>query len=103
MQLRRFGLALERSQPRARLALDVERAVEVLLRALELQLRAAPALAVLAEPRRLLDQQAPIARLGGDDRSTRPCEMTEWVSLPRPVSDSTSITSVRRQRAPFSR
>ena len=68
VQLGRFGLALERAQARARLALDVERAVEVLLRALELQLRAAAALAVLAEPRRLLDQQAPLARLGGDDR-----------------------------------
>ena len=68
MQLGRFGLALERAQARARLALDVERAVEVLLRALELQLRAAAALAVLAEPGRLLDQQAPLARLGGHDR-----------------------------------
>ena len=29
--------------------------------------------------------------------------MTECVSLPRPVSDSTSITSVNRQRAPLSR
>ena len=35
--------------------------------------------------------------------STRPCEMTECVSLPRPVSESTSITSVRRQRAPLRR
>src|SRR5262249_2388131 len=34
--------------------------------------------------------------------STRPCEMIEWVSLPKPVSESISITSVRRQRAPFS-
>ena len=65
---RGFGLALERAQPRASLALDVERAVEVLLRALELELRAAAALAVLAEPGGLLDQQAPLARLGGDDR-----------------------------------
>ncbi len=31
VQLGRFGLALERAQPRARLALDVERTVEVLL------------------------------------------------------------------------
>ena len=68
VQLGGFGLALERPQPAARLALDVERAVEVLLRALELQLRAAPALAVLAEPGRLLDQQPPLARLGGHDR-----------------------------------
>ena len=68
MQLGRLGLALERPQPRARLALDVERAVEVVLRALELELRAAAALAVLAEPGRLLDQQPPVARLGGDDR-----------------------------------
>ena len=68
MQLGRLGLALERAQARARLALDVERAVEVLLGALELQLRAAAALAVLAEAGRLLDQQAPVARLGGHDR-----------------------------------
>ena len=47
MQLRGLGLALERPQPGARLALDVQRAVEVLLRALELQLRAPAALAVL--------------------------------------------------------
>ena len=53
---------------RARLALDVERAVEVVLGALELQLGAAAALAVLAEPGRLLDQQAPLARLRVDDR-----------------------------------
>ena len=68
VQLGRFGLALERPQARARLALDVERAVEVVLRARELELRAAAALAVLAEPGRLLDQQAAVARLGGDDR-----------------------------------
>src|SRR6185312_9837658 len=67
VQLRRFGLALERAQPGARLALDVERAVEVLLRAFELQLRAATALAMLAQPGRLLDQQASVARLGGHD------------------------------------
>ena len=35
--------------------------------------------------------------------STRPWEMTECISLPRPVSDSTSITSTSRQRAPDSR
>ena len=29
--------------------------------------------------------------------------MTEWVSLPRPVSESTSITSTSRQRAPLRR
>src|ERR1700691_688953 len=29
--------------------------------------------------------------------------MTEWVSLPRPVSESTSITSTRRARAPLRR
>ena len=55
-------LALQRAQPAARLALDVERAVEVVLGALELQLGAAAALAVLAEPGRLLDQQAAVAR-----------------------------------------
>src|SRR6187549_1529508 len=67
-QLRRFGLALQRSQPRPRLALDVERPVEVVARRAQLQLGAAAAFAVLAEPRRLLDQQPPLARLGVDDR-----------------------------------
>ena len=68
VQLGGLGLALERTQPAARLALDVERAIEVLLGALELQLRAAAALAVLAKARRLLDQQPPVAWLGGHDR-----------------------------------
>jgi hypothetical protein len=68
VQLGRLGLALERPQPRARLALDVERAVQVVLRALELELRAAAALAVLAEPGGLLDQQPAVLGLGGDDR-----------------------------------
>src|ERR671916_1480786 len=35
--------------------------------------------------------------------STRPCDTTECISLPSPVSDRTSITSTSRQRAPFSR
>ena len=52
---------------RAGLALDVERAVEVVLGALELQLRAAAALAVLAEPGGLLDQQPALARRREDD------------------------------------
>ena len=60
-------LALQRAQPAARLALDVEGPVEVVLGALELQLGAAAALAVLAEPGGLLDQQAAVARLGVDD------------------------------------
>ncbi len=68
VQLRRLGLALERAQARARLALDVQGAIEVVLRALELELRAAAALAVLAQAGGLLDEQAPVAGLGGDDR-----------------------------------
>ena len=72
VQLGGLGLALERAQARARLPLDVERPVEVVLRAVELELRAAAALAVLAEPGRLLDQQPPVARLGGDDRLHAP-------------------------------
>ena len=67
----RLGLALERAQRLARLALDVEGAVEVVLGALELQLRAAAALAVLAQPGRLLDQQPPVAR-ARRGRSPRP-------------------------------
>src|SRR3954453_15860906 len=35
--------------------------------------------------------------------STRPWETTECISLPRPVSDRNSITSVSRQRAPLTR
>ena len=68
VQLGGLRLALERPQPRARLALDVERAIEVVLRALELELRAPAALAVLAEPGGLLDEQPALARLGGHDR-----------------------------------
>ena len=68
VQLGGLGLALERAQARARLALDVERSVEVVLGARELQLRPAPALAVLAESGGLLDQQPAVARLGGHDR-----------------------------------
>ncbi len=68
VQLRRLGLTLQRPQAGACLALNVERAIEVLLRAIELELRAAPALAVLAQPGRLLDQQPAVLRLGGDDR-----------------------------------
>ena len=67
MDVRRLRLALQRAQPAARLALHVERAVEVLLGALELQLRAPAALAVLAEAGGLLDQQAAVARLRVDD------------------------------------
>ena len=68
VELRRLRLALQRPQPGARLALDVERPGEVVLRALELQLRAPAPLAVLAEPGGLLDQEAPVARLRVDDR-----------------------------------
>ena len=68
MQLGGLGLALQRPQPRPRLALDVQSAIQVVLRPRELELGAATALAVLAEPRGLLDQQPPVARLGGDDR-----------------------------------
>ena len=68
VQLGRLGLPLQRSQPGARLALDVERAVEVVLRAVQLQLGAVAALAVLGESRRLLDQRRAVARLGVHDR-----------------------------------
>ena len=72
VQLGRLGLALERAQARARLALDVERAVEVVLRALELELGAAPALAMLAQPGRLLHEQAPVAGLARHHRLHAP-------------------------------
>jgi hypothetical protein len=51
----------------AGLALDVERPVEVVAGALQLELGTAAALAMLAEPRRLLDEQAPLAGLRVDD------------------------------------
>ena len=68
MQLGRLRLALQRAQPRARLALDVQRPVEVVLRPRQLQLRAPAPLAVLAEAGSLLDQQPAVARLRGHDR-----------------------------------
>ena len=68
VQLRRLRLALQRPQPRSRLALDVQGTREVVLRALELQLSAPAPLAVLPEPGRLLDQEATVARLRVDDR-----------------------------------
>ena len=68
VQLGGLGLALERAQPRPGLALDVERPVEVVLGPGQLELRAAAALAVLAQAGRLLDQQPALARLGGDQR-----------------------------------
>src|SRR5437763_10757032 len=68
VELGRLCLALERPQAAAGLALDVERAVEVVLGSDQLQLRAAPALSVLSESRGLLDQQAALARLGGHER-----------------------------------
>ncbi len=67
VDVRGLRLALQRAQAAARLAFDVERPVEVVLRALELQLRPAAALAVLAEAGRLLDQQTALARPGVDD------------------------------------
>src|SRR5947209_4772682 len=48
MKLGRLGLALERAQPRTCFALDVQRAIEIVLRAQQLQLRPPPPLAVLA-------------------------------------------------------
>ncbi len=67
-QLRRLRLALQRPQPRPRLTLQVESAVEVVARRAQLQLGAAAAFAVLAEPRRLLDQQPALARFRVNDR-----------------------------------
>ena len=62
-----LGLLLQRAQAAASLALDVERAVEVVLGALQPKLRAAPALAVLGEAGGLLDEDAAVARLRVDD------------------------------------
>ena len=62
-----LSLALQRTQATAGLALDVEGPVEVLLGALQLQLRAPAALPVPTEARRLLDQEAAVAGLGVDD------------------------------------
>ncbi len=62
-----LGLLLQRAQAAAGLALDVERAVEIVLRALQPKLGAAAALAVLREAGGLLDQDAAVARLRVDD------------------------------------
>ena len=66
LDLRRLRLPLQGAEPASRFALDVERPVEVLLGALELQLRPPAALAVLAESGRLLHQESPIAGLRVD-------------------------------------
>ena len=66
VQLGGLGLTLERPQPRPRLALDVQGAVEVVLGPGQLELGAPAALAVFAQPGGLLDEQAAVARLGGD-------------------------------------
>ena len=70
--LGRLRLALQRPQAGAGLALDVERAVEVVAGGAQLQLGPAAALAVLAEAGRLLDQEAALARLRVDDRLDPP-------------------------------
>ena len=67
LDIRRLRLALQRPQPAARLALHVERPVQVLLGALELQLRPPAAFPVLAQAGRLLDEQPPVAGLRVDD------------------------------------
>ena len=67
VNVRGLRLALQRAEAAARLALDVEGPVKVVLRALQLELGAAAALAVLAEARCLLDQQAALARARVDD------------------------------------
>src|SRR3954453_18513530 len=67
MDVRGLRLALQGPQPASRLPLDVERPIEVVLRALELQLRAAAALSMFAEPRRLLDEETPLTGLGVGD------------------------------------
>ena len=68
MQLGGLRLSLERAQVGPRLAFDVERTVEVVLCAVELELCAVAALAVLGEPGRLFDQRGAVDRLGVDDR-----------------------------------
>src|SRR5205807_4447839 len=72
MQLSRLSLALERPQPGACLALDVERPVQIVLRAGQLELSASPALSMLAQPGRLLDQKPALARLRGHERLDPP-------------------------------
>ena len=62
-----LGLALQGAQVGASLPLDVVRTLEVVAGAVELELCAVAALAVLAEARGLLDQQAPVAGLRADD------------------------------------
>ncbi len=67
-----LGLSLERLESRARLSFDVKRAIEILLRAVELQLSLAPAAAVLSETRRFFDEHLAVTRLRSDDRLDPP-------------------------------
>ena len=98
-----MGLALQRPQPAARLALDVERPVEVVLGALELQLRPAAALACLPSPAASSTSNRRSRGLEWTISSTRPWLITECISRPRFASASASITSTSRPRAPLSR
>ena len=61
------GLERERPEPLAHFLLDVARALDLRRDARELQLRAVPARLELAEPRRLLQEHAPLGRLRPED------------------------------------
>src|SRR3954447_8005358 len=67
VDVRGLRLALERTKAAAGLALDVERAIQVVLRALQLELGATPSLAMLAEAGGLLDQEPALPRARVDD------------------------------------
>jgi hypothetical protein len=103
VQLGRLGLALERAQARPGLALDVQRAIEVVLRALELSCARRRRLRCLPRPAASSMSRRRSRGLEVTIASTRPWETTECDSLPRPVSERTSRMSTSRQRAPLRR
>ncbi len=69
---RLLGLALDRVDLAPDLAEHVAHPQQVLLGRLDLRLRLPPARLVLADPRRLLDQDAALLGLGGDDLGDLP-------------------------------
>ena len=102
VQLGRLGLPLQRPQPGARFALDVQSPVEIVLRAVQLQLGAVAPLAVLREARSLLDQGGAIPGLGVDDRLHAALADDRVHLLPEPRVGEDLEHVHNRQRAPFS-
>ena len=91
------GLAAQRRELRADLALQKQGALQVAPHLAQLELRALAAALVGAKTGGLLDLARRSSGLPARNDSTLPWPMMECSSLPRPTCASSSMTSVRRQ------